>query len=145
MTARSDTDTASELILEAGGRGLRPYPPSDPSNPTLAKLQQKRVQLRSGGKKKQVEPAKELLGSDGVSNGDQSEMGMGEREGLNEGKREGPSDEELAVVDILKTAESAKKKQVDVSEQMDTSCDDVTSEMTYFYLSHPKSASDVKV
>lgn len=74
-----------------------------------------------------------------------------------------PTDEELAIVDILKSVEAEPTEEshalqtygVDDSEEMETSrdqpetsgvwSDEVASDTTFFYLSHPKSASDVTV
>ena len=199
---------AREGSLNTGGNGLRPHPPSAPADPSILRIQKKRVQLLSGGKRttsSKVQTTKQTAaGSDDVATeGDNvstvageanSQAGVTSRgdvgdEGssLDGGGRETaaeistiPSEEELAVVNILKSAgavppgkgEGLKthKHGIDGADQMEMSeasgrdevktssmwshdmvetsgvwSDDVASETTYFYLSHPKSASDVKV
>lgn len=186
-----DLATAREDNLDTGGSILRPHPPSAPADPSILRIQKKRVQLLSGGKQttsSKVQTTKQTGSTDVAKERDNVSIAAGEGSSLPGVPSHGehaaevptiPSDEELAVVDILKSVEAAtsagegeglQTHAMDGVDQMETSVasvrdpvetggvwshdimdmsgvwsTDVVSDTTYFYLSHPKSASDVKV
>ena len=113
---------------------------------SVVRGQKKRVELLSRGKQK---GSKVLL----TKENEQVRESGGNGDAIGESvamETVEPDEEELAVVDILKAAEMSQSRQgqEDVNDQVETSgvwSEDVMSETTYFYLSHPKSASNVMV
>ena len=139
--------------LEADGRGLRPHPPAEPIDPATLSIQKKRVELLSG--EKQMKTRGQL--SNAHSNNAPStetvitDRAVAESEQMEREEREmahtlDDDIEEESVVEMLKDVDIERREEGLSDRRRGQHSDDLdSSETTYLYSSHPKSASNLMV
>ena len=139
--------------MESYGHGMLPHPPAEAGDPAILKVHKKKVQRlnegqqTSSGTKKAVSDVKrdgEDISGGEVSQADATASVSMLEEGM----------EELAVVDILKSAGGLEQEREEEEGEMDRGSEEdgggelsneLSPETTYSYSSHPKSAANVKV